>query len=842
MPKKKPKKESQGDESPESGASPRKPAKKSASKSKNSRWKLSSAEIGDFRRAIADAGFDVSDDDVRTMLQQIEGLRSKFEAEISREEVIELFKATLSSAAKEFDGIADDEWSESEEVGEALDPASLSMDEWDVFVSQHFPADFFEGSDAINEALQLSNKKKRRRAIVEITEKFPRYGNGWLELARLESDPEQARDYLHQALNGSRWMLDLAKEHPERAEGLKRGFIMLGLDVAGEFWLAGQRIDTLEIQQQLLKVDHRDIGGQRLIYAFRLFEQGWFDELDEQVEKLEQETQSIAGVWLLKSFILFARDHDFEKAAEALRESYTINSLTFDTLLAGIHLEEGEEHAHDSPEVEGHWLGSLALAPAAGVNGLQRWMRDVLDYEAPEIDSEGAHDRGLEIEDLLQLRQVDGEWFLDSRAIGDGFVTIVGDSEEMELIGFDHQSEMPSPDELWDVFVDTMEHPELDEPCRPQRLVVSAPALVKSWQANCDKLGIEIEFRDDLHIPDRLYDFVSRGMSISAESIELDQSTLDKAAKLPRSEGIWYVGTYRPPLWIHDSATPRRPWMNLVVDSEAGLVRMQEMSDGPPADDFLCKTVTKAFFMSMVPDEEACLPTEIRLCTPDLKSKLADLCDQLDIELVETDDDEELTHVVDSLVLMSSSPELRTPMHESADLGEDELRSLYRDFALFYRAAPWRSAHRDQYLEIIAPALERPKFYAKLVGMFGDHRGVFVGYEEEVFQDIEGDADWDDFESTVLNYDEAYTICPTDFLLMERYGFECAGENAFPLIQHCPSSKEMNRPDRGRVLEIQIAVRAFMALAERPKSDRSEEFTLPTIEGPIQVGLRWIHC
>lgn len=801
-------------------------------------FEISSADILNFRREVGDDAEHLSDEDIQVLSTAAQEMGRALGIVIDKPAMFEMLKTQL----EEMDLDEVDEWDDEEEEETGGDEAEFDLDEWELFATQNFPTDFFDGAEALEKAAAVSNKAKRSHEIARITQDFPAHGQSWLELARLESNPDTAREYLHRALQANAWMLKLAAEHPERADGLRRAHIMLGLDVAGEFWMAGQRTDALEIQEHLLKIEDKDVGGQRLIYAFRLFEQGWFDELEEQLVILEKETQSEAAIWLLKSFILFVRDQDFEGAAEALKKSRDFNPMTFDTLLGGIELEDIDQMDQASPEVEAHWLGRVAMAPAASVDGLHRWMRDVLDYTAPELEGEESDNWENRINELLQIPQADSEWFLESRPLEGDYVTVIGETEEFEIVGFDQQDRMPKSDDLWEVLIDTIEYPEIDEPRRPKRLVVNAPSLEQAWKENCRRLDIELAFRDDLQVPDSLFDFVAKGISIAAEAVELDEATFQRAEELPRSSEVWVIGSYRPPIWITDSATPRRPWMNLVVNEESGLVRMQDMSDDVPADDFLAKTLVKSLFMSMVPDEEGCLPAEIRLCTEDRTGVLSELCDRLDIELIESDDDEPLTMVIDSIVQMSSPPDLRISMHESADLNEDDLESLYRDFALFYRAALWRSTHRDQYLEISAPSLERPKFFAKLIGQLGDYRGLYVGYQDEAFHEqVDDIPDPELFKSTVLNYDEAYSLCPTDLLFIERYGFEIAGENAFPMVQHCFAEQSFRRPDRSEVLEIQIAIRAVMALAERPRGSETEKLTLPTIEGPLEVGLRWVH-
>ena len=189
---------------------------------------------------------------------------------------------------------------------------------------------------------------------------------------------------------------------------------------------------------------------------------------------------------------------------------------------------------------------------------------------------------------------------------------------------------------------------------------------------------------------------------------------------------------------------------------------------------------------------------------------------------------------------MASPPDLDEGMDESADLTVDELEFLYRDLALFYRAALWRSVPRDSYLEIDVLGSSPKKFFAKMVGQVGEYRGLFVCDKVETMSDqVEDDEDLTLDSATVLSYDEDYKISPVDLWNIERYSFEVAGENAFPVIQFSGSTQDFRRPTREEVMDIQIAMRCFMALAEVPPSDIAIEKSLSVFDGIAKVAVKW---
>ncbi len=810
----------------------------------------SSAAVSMIMETFRKQGIDLDEQDARGMAESMLEIARSLGMPVDETAMIEFFEQQLGSilSQNDSDGDVDDEADHNLFEDEQTLHDETELDDWEQFAAENFHTDLFNGAEAL-EQLELSpDRSKRYKQISRIAKKYPKHGRVWIQLASLESNQSAAREQLHKALSNAEWLLDLAKRFPEYDRALRRYYVMLGLDAAGEFWLQGMRTDSLELHENLLKVLDEDTGGQRMLYAYRLLEQGWGEELDEQIAALEKHgTQSEAGLYLLKAFALYSRGQDLKRAAEALKESHEINPMIFDTLLGNVHHDDLDYEDQHSPEVEADWLGRLAMAPAASISGLNRWMRDTLEYLPPENEPDNDdyswEDRMAEV---AEFPQTDAQWFIESRAVREGFVSIVGDSVGGNILSYDHFDEMPDESELWDMVLDAMEAPENDEPSRPERIFVSAKALEKSWKKRGEELEIEIMFDDELEIPEETFEFVAKGMAIADTSVELDDETLDALTELPQSEDAWVVGSFHVPLWIEDSATPRRPWINIVMEKGEWLIRMQEILDEEPTDESLAKTIAKAMRDSLIPDRDAGRPAAIHIHSSVKRASIEGFCERLGVVLEPSEDDEMLESVIESLIKMASPPDLDESMQESADLSVEELEFLYRDLALFYRAALWRSIPRDSYLEIEVLDSTSNKFYAKLVGQIGEYRGLFLCENVEALRDQEqtdGDDDQDDElglnAATVLSYDEDYNISPIDLWSIERNSFEIAGENGFPIIQTSLSLQQYRRPNREEVLSVQIAIRCFMALAEVPPSKVAVEKSLSVFTGNVRVAVKW---
>jgi hypothetical protein len=749
----------------------------------------------------------------------------------------EVLRMAMNPVSSEDDPIAVDK---SAQGGEASDHGFWELDDWERFTVEHFPSDFFDVAQALERLPEDLPGEELRRRVEQLVEQYPKSPTGWLRLAQLQSSPAVAAESLRRALSAAQWLLDLAAAYPEYVETLEQAYVIGGLDIAGEFWMMGLRADALEVHQALLTSVPRDRAGQRLLYAFRLLEQGWLDELDEQLACLREEASSVAAVLLLKALYAFILDKQDPAARMALRASVEQNPLTLEVLFSNQQVAWELRDDLTFEEEEALWLGRMAMPTISATEGMARWVRDTLGYTPP--DEEAISDAWEErLDSLLELPPSTARWFLETRVIDDLYLTLVVDLEEMVVLSAEDTQQAPTVEAMWEMVVSLIESPDDQLPTRPSCLYVANPSLKKTLAPWCRKLGFACRLTRSIELPDELFEQVAVEISLMEQSLVVDAEILTKAARLPRSQEAWLFGVFQPPVWLYESSTPQRIWVVLAVEVETGLVRLQSTTDTQPDEDFLVSSLLKGFFHPIETDDQPCLPAVLLLDAACPDHSIRSLAERLEIPVGMAEDRELFDEILQGLVIYSSSPSTRQSLFESSDISREALRSLYQLLARFYRAALWRSVPSSRRLEISDTFSEASPCYASLVGQMGIERGMFITTqppEEFPAGDVAGAIDEEAF--TIVSFSEAHEIAPIDLWYIEQEGWEIAGENAFPLLQQALGSKSYRRPNDEELRQVEWAARSLLAMAERPIDDVAHRLTISTSDGSRELILRWI--
>lgn len=725
-----------------------------------------------------------------------------------------------------------------DDAGDGYDEMDAEFEE---LARQKAPSGYFAALDELDEIADIDDPQECNQKLLAILERCPQCGDAWLTLAIFEPSIERAREHLNRALVESKWMLEVAEQEPNIEDSMVRTYILTGLDVCSELWKRGLRTDSLEVHSDLLKVCDEDTGGQRLIYAYRLLEQGWYDELEEQLVLLVDESQSEAGLNLLEAIFLFSKDQDCPDARQALNVSHKINPKIADFLLGDREWEDFVDEAQISPEEdEAQWVAHIAIAATRSVEGFNRWMRDTLNYSPePVLPTSQLHHQQLK--NLEEIPQGSDDWILGSTTLDDeNFYTAIYVRETEQLVEIVADDERPNAKRLWEIVADAIMSPDFGQPLRPSRLYVDRVSLVKTWKKRCETLEIECLFDPDNSIPDDLFSGLHETIQRVENQVTVCDETIELARDLPTSDEIWHVGVFHPPIWITDSATPRKSCVALVIDEATELIRIHDLTDEKPAKDFLAQTVLKAMLYPLASELEPCLPGRIKVHPASNLDAIELLAENLEIEMGTIDDETLLTDAMEHLIQHCSDASLRESLRESAEMDDRELTRLYQNIARFYRASLWRSIPGDQMIQITSSDEEIGTFYAVIIGQMSQHRGIVICEERKPIEDIvTGRSTSTESEVTVLNYSEAHEIAPIDLWLIEQLNLEVAGEDAFPLLQRSISKQRFRRPTRSELLAVDIAIRCLPAFAEQPILEEVVSQTVATFQGPVAISLKW---
>jgi hypothetical protein len=757
------------------------------------------------------------------------------------DETFELFNP------KNFDDDDDEDdddflWDDDDFETELDDSHAELMDEWEEFAAEHFPEDYASAFDALNELDRTLAPDQLRKHVEKLAKASPHSPQAWVKFAQLQPTSEEARHCLEKALEANHWLLELSKLDSPFAANLKRAYVMSGMDVAAEYWMLGLRTDALEVHERFLHEVPEDVGGQRMIYAFRLFEQGWNDELDEQMAILKDHAQSESGWWLLKSFIDFQREQ-LDSAALALKKAGEQLPQVFESFFGERPTDAEIEELETKAEEEAAWLGRLAVAPAKSIPGLIRWIRDTIAYVPPLEDQE--FDWRDELPELLELPVADETWFLATDDTNKLPVALIATLPDHSIRCFSEVGsvDQPSFDDLWSMLVEAIVSPFDGEKGRPNELTVSNQATFNALQEPCRLLDIQLVYDPDLDFEDD-FEGLSHFLQSSRKHIPVNDETLEEAAGFPCENATWLVGLFQPPMWILEDATPYRPWLVLVMEEETGLIRAQrclEKASESKDPTVIQELLMSAFHGGLIPDSEPEVPAQVLLSRSISKAMLSSMANALDFELGELDSEEEFDELISGMVQSASDHSVREPLTDCCDLDIEGLRHFYHSMERFYKAGLWRSIPANRILELTCNELEKGCCCSALVGQTGRDRGIFIMDTIDDFVQLNVDSDAN-LASTIVEFTEDYDCPPIDVWMIERYDFEIAGEEAYPTVTRQEVSKSFRRPNREELLQVDLVARALVAVAEKPDDGQPHRMKIQSFAGPVDVSVLWIQC
>ena len=578
--------------------------------------------------------------------------------------------------------------------------------------------------------------------------------------------------------------------------------------------------------------------GLRLL--FRLVDLGWDEELEECL-MAGANAGSLAGQALLDSLIRYRMGEDREKGAESLKIAAEANPLLIEYLLGETHLPgpHDEEDASDE-DMEAIATAQIALPIVRGIPGYVRWMRETLGVRKKE-ESDWKRSRAEERLLLADLPQEEEAWWVECRRVGEMWLFVVYCPESEESIRIESLEFRPTTAVIWEMVSETMRDPK-GQPRRPTSLIVTKGSLEKAWKRRCEALEIDCRLEKEPSIPSKIFDEFSQIVSRVDVDVELTSDIYDQLRELPQWERTWVVGAFQPPLWITDSATPRRPCVILVVDQETGLVLMQDMSDRFE-EETLLKTVMKAMLSSLL---EACpghRPERILLHPKTRMSSLEEPLQELEIEL-DLADEESVTAIeecVESLIRHMSGPEGRQALLDAEGVTENEMASLFQAVARFWKMAPWRLVPGDRPIEIRSSAFPDQVWYAVIVGQLGMNLGVVLYDQKEAMDSVmTSDGSFAEPDGVFLNYLEKFEIPSIDLWYQEKFEWVIASEEAYPLIERALPKMKHRRPNRSELMALDVVLRTLPAFVNSPETEESFTLAVQAFDRRAEVVARWL--
>lgn len=668
----------------------------------------------------------------------------------------------------------------------------------------------------------------------------PQSVDAMVVLADLESDP-QARLRRYQQAIATAWDRD--------AELARCALPSLRLHMSDRLADDGAVSDAAEMLAPALQEDPDDEAQVRNQLASYYFQLGWFDELGNLLERYPDDDSGPLDFF--RAILAYRVSGPSRRATALLTRAMDRHPGVAEHLCgrnrmppAGTMLPFDQHHA----AVVAEYL----LPGLRDIEGLVPWIREQLDPLLLDgSDDEFAReyfDDPFEI--ALDLPTGKDVWWLcieKDRQLGRHVATLLDDQA---LIHAAHFPQRPNTRALQQFVLSAIAQPILGEPRKPEKIGVPTKADVKALAKYLGTLGIATaqiappererrRFRD--------YRKMLARQQLGEAQIDSSQTGQEHSADaiddLPIDTEHWLFGLFRPPLWIHDRATPRRAYLQMVFDTGEGVVLKHHLSDDEPSADATAEVIKSAMRVPMVGQPRR---TQKILLDPYLQTfggPGGDLPARLGERIPETKflfGPPSLKTFLDTVIadmLLQNGP-TEQAIFECDELNEQQLAELYRVAANFYRGKPWKMVGGDRLFDITCDAWSPATRTGSVIGQLGQQLGIAI-YDDPaaarrmIAAEDSGQDPWPG-TSLVVHYGEAFDAIPADLWYAERNGWEVAGPEAHPFIARISDQRTFQtvRPE-----DVHLLIRLLPLVPRFLDHPRDAPFVAG--KGRHAIELRW---
>ncbi|MBN1316853.1 MAG: hypothetical protein JXA42_15345 [Anaerolineales bacterium] len=257
---------------------------------------------------------------------------------------------------------------------------------------------------------------------------------------------------------------------------------------------------------------------------------------------------------------------------------------------------------------------------------------------------------------------------------------------------------------------------------------------------------------------------------------------IKRATLLNQKKSVWLCSVRRSPIWITPRNAPYlRPYIVLVMDADADLVRHTESIEEYPTTDELMNHILRAMLKPMSSSGRRCRPEMIAIDDRNMVEALADRLSELNVRC----EYRVAMNLIDKALLSMAKDmrggELPPALIDIPRVTVPLLEDFFKSADLFYRAAPWNLLSDDEPIEIEYDGMTR---YAAIMGNAGVTFGLAT-YESK--EDLDIIYSTDDPETTAkmasltVTYDNPMFLSFRDLDEIEKRGWPVEEEEAYPL-------------------------------------------------------------
>jgi len=320
-----------------------------------------------------------------------------------------------------------------------------------------------------------------------------------------------------------------------------------------------------------------------------------------------------------------------------------------------------------------------------------------------------------------------------------------------------------------------------------------------------------------------------------------------RPSELPQTVETWGLLATRLRAWIAVAGQlAQRPFLVLALDLDHDRILYHNLLEQPPTSEDVERALAEAMTKPARGSGKPRRPTTVRLADPELAQALAPALERVGV----AGEAGPLPELEAAVRLLEEHLRGDQPEHPSLlsvpGATPEMVGSLFAAAAGFYRAAPWVQLNNGQTFALQAPAGSGPRWIASVMGNGGMEYGLAVYQSWAAFEKaFAGVGDPRELLSGQLAvWYGGPEILPFDeFEAAERYGWDVAGSQAYPMPVLMITPERLDRPSAGQLRWLEAALRAIPQLVQghlRPAAAGEYQpfettLSVTTAEGPVAV-------
>jgi tetratricopeptide (TPR) repeat protein len=334
--------------------------------------------------------------------------------------------------------------------------------------------------------------------------------------------------------------------------------------------------------------------------------------------------------------------------------------------------------------------------------------------------------------------------------------------------------------------------------------------------------------------------------STASRTFRPSESDRSRIARLPGSSETWQMKFRRVPTKMRTKRGSVVPWMLMVGCPSTDRVTGQKVFTEEPGAPQLWDAIVEAFEPS--PQEEPYRPATIEVRPDPRWDVLRPHLEDLGIALRESESIHWVDRVLDTIVcsILDHDP---PGLMEMPRVTSNNVGSLFRTAADFYRKAPWRTLGDRYGIRVECPRFESGPWWAVVMGQAGLTLGLALYDRLDQLRDLwksrpdQTRAVHRRITSLGLTFERECKVHPKDAFSAAKYRWEVVDPEVFPSVYRKEPGLVMRHPLSWELILLEGCLRAIPAfLAKyRPGDGARSDMTVPVATGELDVILSWIE-